>query len=154
MRPLLGWRKTELVELLSAAKIDAANDPSNEDEKFDRVRIRNALASADWIDVPAMAQSAAHLADAADALDWAAEQEWQRCVSIAEAGLVYRPEGPRAVRLEVLIRAIAELGSEPRGSSAARLLDALEQGERGNIGGVMATAEDDGWMLRREPPRH
>lgn len=154
IRPLLGWRKQELEELLSAARVDAAKDPSNQDEKFDRVRIRNALAGADWIDVPALAQSATHLADAEEALSWAAEQEWQRCVKRREDGLFYRPEAPRAIRLQVLMRAIAELGSEPRGSATARLLEALEQGERGNIGGVLVVAEEGGWMLRREPPRH
>ena len=154
IRPLLGWRKQELIELLHAADVDAAFDPSNQDEKFDRVRIRNALADADWIDVLALAQSAAHLADAAEALDWAVEQEWERCVSALDDGLLYRPEAPRAVRLGVLMRAISEFGAEPRGSAAARLLEALERGERGNVGGVMAIDENDGWMLRREPPRH
>jgi len=154
IRPLLGWRKEELIELLRAVNVDAIDDPSNQDEKFDRVRIRNALASVDWIDVPALAESAAHLADASEALDWAVEQEWERCVSTRDDGLFYLPEAPRAVRLGVLMRAIAELGSEPRGSAAARLLEALELGERGNVGGVLAIHENYGWMLRREPPRH
>jgi tRNA(Ile)-lysidine synthase len=154
IRPLLGWRKEELIELLRAANVDAVGDPSNRDEKFDRVRIRKALVDAEWIDVPALAQSAAHLADAAEALDWAVEQEWKRGVSELNDGLLYRPEAPRAVKLGVLMRAIAQLGSEPRGSAAARLLEALERGECGNVGGVMASYEKYGWMLRREPPRH
>ncbi len=153
VRPVLEWRKQELVDVVKAAGLDAVDDPSNRDEKFDRVRIRNALSSADWIDVPALSESAAHLADAADALDWAAGQEWDRCVTALDQGLFYRPEAPRAVRLEVLMRAIAELGSEPRGSAAARLLESLENGEGGNIGGVLVTMKDGGWMLRREPPR-
>ena len=150
---MLDWRKQELVDVVKAADLDAVDDPSNRDEKVDRVRIRNALSSADWIDVPALSESAAHLADAADALDWAAGQEWDRCVTALDQGLFYRPEAPRAVRLEVLMRAIAELGSEPRGSAAARLLESLENGEGGNIGGVLVTMKDGGWMLRREPPR-
>jgi tRNA(Ile)-lysidine synthase len=153
VRPLLGWRKQELEEIVSAMKLDAIEDPSNRDEKFDRVRIRNALADADWIDVPALAQSAAHLADAADALDWAVDHEWANCVKRIGDGLQYRPQAPRAVRLEVLVRAIAALGSEPRGSAAARLLEALENGERGNVGGVLAVPEKGVWMLRCEPPR-
>jgi hypothetical protein len=35
----------------------------------------------------------------------------------------------------------------------ARLLDRLEAGESGNLGGVLATVEEDEWVFRPEPPR-
>ena len=46
VRPLLDWRKQELAAIVSAAGIEAAQDPSNEAERFDRVRVRKALAAA------------------------------------------------------------------------------------------------------------
>lgn len=153
IRPLLGWCKHELCNLVRAAGIDPALDPSNANEDFDRVRMRNALAGANWLDPSAIAQSAAHLADAAEAIEWCIAQEWRSSVSEREGGLFYLPRAPRAVRLGVLVRAIGELGSEPRGSSAARLLDLLEQGKGGNVAGVLAKCAEGGWMLRREPPR-
>ncbi|MBA4163495.1 MAG: tRNA lysidine(34) synthetase TilS [Erythrobacter sp.] len=154
VRPLLAWRKHELCELVRVAGAIPVSDPSNADEDFDRVRIRNALAQADWLDPVAIAQSAAHLADAAEALDWCIEREWQRGVSECGGGLLYRPDAPRAVRLGVLVRAIGVLGQQPRGGAAARLLDQLERGDGGNLGLVLVTCEEGGWMLRREPPRH
>lgn len=153
IRPLLGWRKAELVSLVGSAGIEPAQDPSNHDPKFDRARLRQVLAEADWLDPVAMAQSAANLADAAEALEWMAQREWAECVTQAEDGLLYTPQAPRAVRLRVLSRAIKQLGGEPRGLAVAALLDGLELGRGGNLAGVLVTPHRAGWMLRREPPR-
>lgn len=81
LRPLLGWRRAELTAIVAAAGVEAAQDPSNLDDRFDRARLRKALAGADWLDVGAIAESASHLADADAALDWAARREWAECVS-------------------------------------------------------------------------
>ena len=68
LRPVLEWRRAELGDVVRGAGLTAAEDPSNSDDRFDRVRMRKALAEADWIDVDAVARSAAHLAEADDAL--------------------------------------------------------------------------------------
>jgi len=156
IRPLLGWRKADLIALVVDAGITSVQDPSNCDDAFDRVRIRKALAKADWLDSEAIAQSAVHLADADEALEWAASREWEECVQVYPDQIVYTPVAPRAVRLKVLARAIDQLGSQPRGGGVARLLDALEAGQGGNIGGVMATIADaaaNKWTLQPEPRR-
>src|SRR5690606_19985454 len=70
LRPLLGWRRAELGELVAAAGLEAALDPSNEDERFDRVRIRKALREANWLDVVAVSASAALLAEAEAVMQW------------------------------------------------------------------------------------
>lgn len=154
IRPLLSWRKSQLEGVVTSTGIIAAQDPSNLDEKFDRARLRRELADADWLDPVAMAQSAGNLADAAEALEWMARREWDECVAEVEGDLLYTPQAPRAVRLIVLTRAIAQLGSAPRGSAVAALMDALEQGQGGNVAGVLVTPGSGGWMLRREPPRN
>ncbi|HZF46065.1 MAG TPA: tRNA lysidine(34) synthetase TilS, partial [Sphingomonadaceae bacterium] len=64
LRPLLGWRRTELAGIVERWGLEPALDPSNEDPKYDRVRIREALRSADWLDVAGVAASASHLAEA------------------------------------------------------------------------------------------
>ena len=139
LRPLLGWRKDELAELVKAAGIVPAQDPSNTDDRFDRARLRKALAEADWLDVPAVAASAAHLADADTALDWAARREWSESVSAEGLGLTYRPQAPRAIALRVLTRIVTQLGGEePRGSAVARLFDALVEGRTTSIGDLVA----------------
>src|SRR5256885_1496442 len=50
VRPLLGWRRAELEQLCADAGVTPVADPSNDDEQFERVRVRHALAEAEWLD--------------------------------------------------------------------------------------------------------
>ena len=154
VRPLLDWRKTELESVVAAAGVHPANDPSNADDRFDRVRLRKALAGVDWLDVSALAESARHLADADAALDWAARREWDEAVVREPLGITYRPQAPRAVALRVLARIVAELGGEaPRGSALARLFDGLMAGQPMSIGDLVARSLADGWSFSKAPKR-
>lgn len=153
LRPLLDWRRGELARIVARAGLRPAADPSNLDERFDRIRIRAVLADADWLDPAALAQSAAHLAEADEALEWAAEREWQAGVDFAAGTCRYRPAAPRTVVLRVVKRIIAQLGGEPRGAAVAQLVDGLAEGRTGNVGGVVAKAGRDGWTFAPEPPR-
>jgi tRNA(Ile)-lysidine synthase len=154
LRPLLGWRRVELARIVERAGIDPARDPSNEDDAYDRARLRKALASADWLDVDAIAESAANLADADEAFGWLVDREWDACISATDGGAIcYKPEAPRAVRLRIVARIVAGFGGGPRGGAIARLVDDLARGGGGNVGGVVAEAGEDGWVFRPEPPR-
>lgn len=153
LRPMLGWRRAELRTVADAAGVAAAQDPSNRDERFDRVRIRRALEGADWLDIAALTASAAHLSDADDALRWAADREWAERVDEVAGGYLYRPSGPRAIRLRVLAKMIALLGGAPRGGAVAQLDEALTRGSGGNCGGVAGKCTADGWRLDPEAPR-
>lgn len=153
LRPLLDWRREELATIVARAGLKSAMDPSNADEAYDRVRIRKALAAADWLDVEAMAVSAAHLADAEEAIEWVVEREWDENVAIAEGGIRYEPRAPKAVRLRVVSRIVARFGGSPRGGAVARMVEDLAAGVCGNVGGVAAMIEDGGWVFRPEPSR-
>lgn len=153
LRPLLGWRRAELAALVADAGLAAVNDPANGDPRYDRARLRAALAAADWIDPGAIAQSAVHLAEADAALDWAARREWDERVRPADGGFDYTPGAPRAVRLRVLARMVGALCSAPRGGALAKLEAALFAGHGGNLGGCLAKRKGEAWVLRREPPR-
>ena len=154
VRPILGFRRAELAAVANAAGLEPAQDPSNEDDRFDRARLRKELSAADWLDVPALAASAAHLADADAALEWAAQREWSECVSRAPLGLTYRPQAPRAVAMRVLARIVRELdGEDPRGSAVARLFDSLLARETASIGNLVARATSDGWSFSKAPQR-
>jgi len=158
LRPLLGWRRSELVEIVAAAGIAAADDPSNRDDRYDRARLRKALAGVDWLDVPAIAESAMHLADADSALDWAAEREWRECVQLQGLGTLYRPRAPRAVALRVIARIVTDLdGTPPRGGAVATVFEALRTGRPASIGSLVARTGPHGWSFnkapRRAPPR-
>ena len=154
LRPVLEFRRAELAAVVVAAGIAAVQDPSNHDDKFDRARLRKALAQADWLDVPALAASASHLADADAALDWAAQREWSECVSRAPLGLTYCPQAPRAVALRVIARIVRELdGEDARGSAVARVFDSLLARQPASIGALVARAGQDGWAFTKAPRR-
>ncbi|WP_407641304.1 tRNA lysidine(34) synthetase TilS [Alteripontixanthobacter maritimus] len=157
VRPLLGWRKSELGVLCESAGIETAHDPSNRDAAYDRVRLREALGQAAWLDPAALAISARHLGEADEALEWATTQEWDAQVVAGENALSYRPAAPRAVRMRVLARAVAHLAgadrATPRGGELAQFLDRLESGEGGNIGGVLIKVADGVWTMGAEPQR-
>ncbi len=154
LRPLLGWRRAELAAVVAAAGIEPVVDPSNYNPAFDRVRIRQALAGCDWLDIAALAASAGNLADADAALDWAAGREWTECVRQQGMGLVYQPTAPRAVALRVLARIVVELdGEPPRGSALARLFDSLIANQTASVGGLVARATFEGWTFTKAPQR-
>ena len=127
LRPLLAWRRSDLDRICAEANLTPITDPSNADDRFERVRIRKALADADWLDPSALATSAAHLASADEALDWAVEHEWRRAVSEAQGELTYTPLGaPPEILRRLITRAIAIVAHEGSADPLrARELDPL-----------------------------
>ncbi|MBN8500177.1 MAG: tRNA lysidine(34) synthetase TilS, partial [Sphingomonadales bacterium] len=154
VRPVLGWRRAELADIAARAGLTPVQDPSNQDDRFDRARIRKALAQADWLDVAALARSAANLADADAALDWAAQREWTEGVTKAPLGYTYRPAAPRAIALRVLTRIVTELdGAEPRGAAVAKLFDSLLARQPASIGHLVVRPMPEGWSFSKAPQR-
>jgi len=155
LRPLLDWRRAELAAVVAGAGLTAVDDPSNGDDRFDRVRLRKAMAGADWLDVAAIARSAQHLAEADAVLDWATAREWREGVTPGALGsYVYRPQAPRAIALRVIALLVTRLGGEePRGSAVARLFDTLVAGQPASLGDLVARPGPDGWAFAPAPPR-
>jgi tRNA(Ile)-lysidine synthase len=157
VRPLLGWRRVELERICVDAGLTPASDPSNRDVRFERVRIRNALGEADWLDPAAVARSAAHLADANSALDWAAKTEWKRAVRESADSIIYRAtDAPAEILRRIVGRAVRKLATEGdvelRGPELDRLLTALAGGETATIRGVLCRGGPD-WRFSRAPER-
>lgn len=157
VRPLLGFRRAELERVVSASGLQAIQDPSNLDDRFDRVRIRKALADADWLDPLAIARSAQHLADANEALDYEVDRFWEQHCEQRGNSIRLRLHPMRETRLRLMIRAIEEFGGSPRGSDVANLDENLAHQRKGNVAGVMVKLrfEDEGPFLHfsPEPPR-
>jgi tRNA(Ile)-lysidine synthase len=157
LRPLLGWRRAELEQVCSVAGLTPAADPSNQDERFERVRVRRALAALDWLDADAVAHSAANLADADAALDWAARGEWDQCVHEKRGSITYRPsDAPVEIVRRVVSRAIRKLATEgefePRGSELTRLIATLSDGGTGTLRGVLCRGGGE-WYFVPSPNR-
>ena len=157
VRPLLGWRRSELEALCAAARLEPVRDPSNEDDSFERVRVRKALANAEWLDPEALAASAGHLADADTALDWACDLEWHRAVTASDREIAYEPtDAPPEIRRRVVRRAVLALASEGdgdlRGREIDRIIAALAAGRAATLRGVLCTGGPE-WRFTRAPAR-
>jgi tRNA(Ile)-lysidine synthase len=157
LRPLLGWRRSELEGVCKAAKLKPAEDPSNSDEQFERIRVRRGLAGAGWLDPQGIARSAANLAAADVALHWAVDKEWESQVSRTGKDIVYRPAAPLEIRRRIVRRAVAALAREGqgnvlRGRELDGLIVALASGRKATLRGVLCTGGEQ-WHFSPAPRR-
>jgi tRNA(Ile)-lysidine synthase len=157
IRPLLGWRRSELEQVCAEAGLYPVADPSNLDERFERVRVRRALSDLDWLDGGSLARSAAHLADADDALEWAARAEWKHAVRERFGTITYQAgEAPAEIARRIVTRVVRKLATEGdtelRGRELDRLLHDLHGGEQLTIRGVRCSGGRE-WRFTAAPPR-
>ena len=157
VRPLLGWRRAELEQVCADAGVEPVSDPSNQDEQFERVRVRRSLAALDWLDAGAVAHSAAILADADAALDWAMRIEWENRVQEKRGSITYRPsDAPSEIVRRVVGRAIRKLATEgefePRGTELTRLVATLSDGGTATLRGVLCRGGPE-WHFVPSPNR-
>ena len=154
IRPLLGWRKAELAELVAAAGIEAVDDPSNRDPRHDRSRIRQFLGKSDWADPARLAASAAALRDADEALDWALAPLLSSRIRKNGDTLIIEPfDLPRELKRRLLLAAFAELGAPaPRGPDLIRAMVSIQAGETVTLSGLKLEGGPL-WRLSLAPPR-
>lgn len=165
VRPVLGWRRTDLARVAHSCGLTPVDDPSNSDDRFDRARLRKALATADWLDVGKAALSARYLAEANEALalmaDDVTERQCQFSPGLATmwaVGLVAEMQRRLVERCLLHIRPDAR----PRGSAVVRAVQALRAEEAVMVADVWCDIDwhplpDQGrypvWRFRPAPPR-
>jgi tRNA(Ile)-lysidine synthase len=154
LRPLLGWRRAELHAIVAAAGIEAVDDPTNRDPRFDRSRVRALLATSGWADPLRLAASASHLADAEEALRFSTEALAE--ARIGNDGQTIDATGlPRELRRRLLVTALHRAGaSDLRGPDVDRLLATLDAGGSATLAGFKFEPGPP-WRLSPVPPhRH
>lgn len=157
LRPLLGWRRAELTDIVTAQALPHVQDPSNEDVRFDRVAMRRNLAEVDWLDPVAASRSAAACAEAEEALTWVVDDLARRHLHVAEDGAIALDahDFPREIlrRLVARMIALADPGaSPPRGEALDQAVVQLLHGKRAGIGKWILSGGKR-WTLSPEPPR-
>lgn len=155
IRPLLTWRKSELEAIVAEAGITPVYDPSNQDNRFDRARLRHALRDVDWLDPKGATQSAAALHSADEALDWACDTafstrfEWREnsTAQIAAAEL------PFEIQRRLVWRCLREVNpnAAPREDEVIRLIDRLKAGETATLASVKCVGGGV-WTFSSVPP--
>lgn len=158
-RPL--WRQTRegLRDYLRRNGIGWIDDPSNDNDRFARVRARRALKALKplGITVERILTSTRHLAEARSGLQSALAQAVEIHVT-EQAGalsLSWRgppPMGPELERRLVLqaIRWMNGADYPPRAEQVLRLIAALREGRDATLGGVRFRCRGDGIAIARE----
>lgn len=149
LRPLLDLPRARLAATVAKARLTPILDPSNEDERFDRVKARKALAllGSLGLDVSRLARTAGQMARAREALEGATAGLLLEHASLSSFGFVeMRVEALTDAAPEIGLRALAALVSIVGGSGYAPRLASLEavyvaicEGELGRgrtLGGV------------------
>lgn len=160
VRPLLGWSKSALVHLVASSGIEAVEDPTNNDHRFDRTGARRLLRDRPELDPARLARSAAACREADEALDWATDQLIEDRLTTQGGEWRLDPSGlPAELRRRLLLRTVEEVrtahglpASPARGPDQDRLLRTLDGGESATLAGVLARGGAV-WRFRLAPPR-
>lgn len=128
LRPLLGVRRGALRGWLAEAGIPWTDDPSNEDERFERVRVRRAMAALD-LEPGRLADTADRMARARRALERRAFEAARALlrpslagdVALDRAGLAATDEDTRLRVLGGALRFVADAVHRPREDDLIRL---------------------------------
>lgn len=162
VRPLLGWRRAELAEIVSTAGVEPAHDPTNDDLRFDRVQMRQRMADLPWLDRLAVARSAEFLHEAEEAVADAVASVTARCVYHDDAVTWFHWGHSRLIEIEAVGLVLDEFGADVPRSAVAQMVEQLRTDGHATLGGVMARramhrkdalTEVDAWRFEREPPR-
>ncbi|UZK68434.1 tRNA lysidine(34) synthetase TilS [Sphingomonas sp. S1-29] len=161
VRPLLGWRRSDLAAMVAACGISAIDDPSNIDDRYDRARLRKALRDNPLLDAAGVVASASALADADAALGWTARQLFDSDCRRAANGIVFDVgDIPFELRRRIVERCLRAIDPAiaMRGEALVRFVRALDSGRPAVLGGVkgaVVTRPDNGtaWHFAPAPPR-
>lgn len=160
VRPLLGWRRHELLAIVERASLIPVDDPSNRSGQHDRTHFRALLAQRPLLAPERLAASASHLGDCEDALAWSERREWGwrartegRAIRHVEVGGL-----PAELKRRLTARAIDAVRLEQsiaaswRTDKVARLVGLLDAGRTATLAGVKCTGGAS-WRFEPAPPR-
>ena len=159
LRPLLDWRRDELVRIAFDNDIPFVDDPSNADDRFDRARLRHALRSQTTLDVEAAARSARWLAEADEAIDWAVERLIASWPEASDIAVIRDDNYPPEIFRRVVTRRLRSNDGQlrVRGASLDGVIAAMKAGRRAMVGALLIDAvpgfEGAIWRISAAPRR-
>ncbi|QFS81618.1 tRNA(Ile)-lysidine synthase [Roseivivax sp. THAF40] len=159
VRPLLDERRDALRFYLRVMRIPFADDPSNEDTGFERVRMRKLLADLDeaGLGVEALTGTARRMARAGEALKARAADIAARLTRLDWGQIVIDRDGfaetERDTQMRLLaasLRFVAGGAYRPRADALEALLDSALSGKGGTLGGAALHVEAGEMRIVRE----
>lgn len=155
VRPLLHFRKSALISYVASHGIEAVDDPSNADQGYDRVRVRNALKDLEGFDTSLASQSASALGSAREAIEWHVDQLAAEYVKSADDGCALSKTGfPHEIERRLLLKClhICDPALSPRGNQVDQTIHALQRGETVTLGNILCRGGEK-WTFRTAPKR-
>jgi len=163
IRPMLELRRDDLRNWLNGRGVSWADDPTNEDDRYDRVKARKALMilAPLGIDAPGLAETARRLSTQRAALDAVMEAHLVRTVTWGEFGeasldvAALTPCEPEIARriMSCLLRYVSARDYPPRHRALALLMEDIHcPNFRGaTLGGCMVQPDGTRRLICREP---
>ena len=159
IRPLLGFGREELRAYLRSEGIDWIDDPSNEDERFERVKIRHAMATLATLGVSpeGLADTARRMASAREVLDQATEIAARQVAKPISGDILLDIDRLFAVAAETRRRLLSHALNwvsgavyAPRFSSLADLEAAIRAGKTATLHGCIISVKNGTATISRE----
>lgn len=169
-RPLLGWRRSDLIAICAAHGCAYETDPSNRNQIFERVLIRQMLAKIDQGDATGRPDvSSAGLCRLATAAGRLVGHLDKATAALCDSAITWHPAGyadfdpqplsclPQIVWWHVMRRVIMAIGGAAYGPSVAGGRECrarLDHGRAATLGGCHFHPVKHGYRLFRETGRH
>lgn len=156
IRPLLHFEKPDLEAVCADCGVTPVQDPSNQDNRFDRVGIRQWLASSEHPLAPLRAvRTAQACADASEALDWMVAGLFKTHVRHDGGAMTLDPINlPREILRRLCLRILETIqpGLVPRGEALDTVIQALHNGEQRMLGNILCIGRET-WRFQPAPAR-
>ncbi|MHA6326046.1 tRNA lysidine(34) synthetase TilS [Roseivivax sp. CAU 1753] len=159
VRPLLNERREALRFYLRVMRIPFADDPSNEDDTFERVRMRKLLATLEdaGLSAAALTETARRMARAREALAARAADiatritraEWGQIV-IDRDGFAETERDTQMRLLAAALQFVAGSVYRPRAEALEAMLDAARSGQGGTLAGAALHVDKGELRIIRE----
>ncbi|WP_425045909.1 tRNA lysidine(34) synthetase TilS [Primorskyibacter sp. S87] len=159
LRPLLGQTRADLRSYLKERGVGWIEDPSNDDTRFERVRVRQALPELARLGISAdvLADVARNMQSTNDALAHYAAQEAKTHVGIEAGDLILNRDGLEAMPAEIArrlldraIRWVAGQEHPPRRDPLGKLFAEISAGRSRTLGGCRILVKGENVRVCRE----
>jgi tRNA(Ile)-lysidine synthase len=158
VRPLLNMSRKEITSYCAQYDIPFIDDPSNEKEKYTRVRFRKFMQS-EGLDDAAMQRTIARLSRASDALESQAMREWKNCI-INQSPLTLDKKRflkqHDEIQIRILNKALQTVTNDFRPTRLFKIeeslpiISSLENGKAYTIGGCLILQKDNNIVIEKE----
>ncbi|WP_299988396.1 tRNA lysidine(34) synthetase TilS [uncultured Ruegeria sp.] len=159
LRPLLAVTRSRLRDYLTAQSVFWIDDPSNQDQRFNRIKARQALSGLDQIGITpqTLARVAENMGQAREALAQFTQESALRHLKAIDGDLCVDRDGfgtlPEEIRRRLVVASVSWIaGGEypPRHKAVDQVLDALSSAQAVTLGGCIYLPDGKNMWICRE----